>query len=168
RVRAGAAAGAGDGGLVARRVGRDRADGRWPERPRPDARRADGAGLVASARLGLGAHAPPECGDAGSLLLAGLAGGRSPRAHFTDGSDTRPMKTTRPLVTSRIRNRNGWSARNSTMRSGRGRQALSPKSRSDAVAAAASVPFSSVFTNALWKTSETNRRSRGSGGFAMP
>ena len=48
--------------LVARGHDRDRANGGRAERPRLDAGRADGAGVVAAARRRLGAHAPAERG----------------------------------------------------------------------------------------------------------
>src|SRR6185295_3289338 len=85
------------------------------------------------------------------------------RPHFTDGSATRPMNRIIPLALSRMKNRNGWSALNSTG----GARAAAARAITAAVAAAASVPFSSTLTNALWKTSLRNRRSRGLGGLAI-
>ena len=84
-------------------------------------------------------------------------------AYFAAGSATRPMNRIMPLALSRMKNRNGWSALNSTG----GARAADARAMTAAVAAAASVPFSSTFTNALWKTSLKKRRSRGSGGLAI-
>jgi len=79
-----------------------------------------------------------------------------------------PATATRmvPVPRSRMRNKKGWSARNGT---GSSRGAAAPaRNMVTAVAAAASVPFSSTFTNALWKTRPMTSRSRGSFGFAIP
>src|SRR6185437_4815032 len=93
-------------------------------------------------------------------------GRRRGERYFDAGSATRPMKRTRPDRTSRRKNRKGWSALNSF---GWGSFITAPAARiTTAVAAAASVPFSSILTKALWKTSETQSRSSGLGGLAMP
>ena len=66
---------------------------------------------------------------------------------------------------STMKNRKGWSALNST---GFRSTEIARAAITAPVAAAASVPFSSTLTNALWKTAERWSRSWELGGLAMP
>src|SRR5262249_51615573 len=87
-----------------------------------------------------GRRAPPAVGKRPPAAARGAP--RAPvrfPAYF--GSTTRPRKRRLPERLSRIRNRNGWSARNAG-------GALS-RSTTTAVAPVASVPTSSTLTNAL-------------------
>ena len=79
---------------------------------------------------------------------------RSGAQPFAEGSATRPRKRIVPVGTSRRANRNGRSTRKVTGSPG------PPEARmTTAVAAAASVPFSSTSMFAWWITAEMNSRS---------
>jgi len=73
------------------------------------------------------------------------------------GLTTRPMNRIIPVVSSRMRNRNGWSARKATGGRGRGGSDFT-LFITTAVAAAALVPSSLTSMTALWMTSLTLRR----------
>ena len=74
------------------------------------------------------------------------------------------MNSTSPLALCRIRNKKGWSTLNVGPA---GRSALS-QCMTPPVAAAASVPFSSTRTKALWNTSRITTRCWALTGLAMP
>ena len=84
--------------------------------------------------------------------------------YFCDGSTTRPMNSNKPVFLSTIINKNGRSTRNAVAGSGIAPLVII----TTAVAAAASVPFSSTLTNALCTTDEIYKRLVASVGAAIP